>query len=155
MTDTTSPETPEEILFEEGTQLRLTRDVPIEFNQTRAFSKGTTFIVEEYVTAKESDDGKAFYWGNSRPGNMNDICAPADAVELVKSKAQMEARTIPTRNQILELLSSAVMDSGNGFSINETNRDQANGMIECSGETDDGLTFAFHLTVTNLQETDF
>lgn len=155
MTETTPTQTTEFTPIQEGSLVRLTRDVPLEFNATRAFSKGTTFIIEEYVLANESDDGKPFYWGNSRPGNMNDICAPADAVELVKSKAQMDARTIPTRAQLVGLLSSAVMTSGNGFNINETDQDKATGVIECAGETDDGLTFAFVITLTNPHETDF
>lgn len=149
MTDT-SP-TP----LDRGTLVKLTRDVPADFSGDRVYTKGQTFTIEDYVSVEESEDGIPFYWGNTRADNINDICAPADAVELVKSKAQMDARIIPTRAQMMDMLGSAVMSDGNGFTVNESYKDSSSGVIECAGETDDGLTFAFNITVTTPHETDF
>lgn len=136
--------------IEAGSLVKLTRD-----SEAGRGRKGDLVVVGEYISAEEATEGVAFYWGSSHgTGNMNDVTMNATDVELVKTRAQMEGRTIPTRDQIVSMLGLALMDDGEGFEVVETNQDSASGAVECFGKTADGLAFVFTVNVTKLHEVD-
>lgn len=136
--------------IEDGALVQLTRD-----SVEGRGRKGDLVVVGQYISAEEATEGVAFYWGSSHgTGNMNDVTMNATDVELVKTRAQMEGRTIPTRDQIVSMLGLALMDDGEGFEVVETNQDSANGAVECFGKTADGLAFVFTVNVTKLHQVD-
>lgn len=141
-------------ILEPGTLVETTRAVLKEYDGIDTWPAGTQFTIEDYVAEKESEDGVPFYWG-SRNGGVYNIYAPADAVNMVKSAVEMNAPTIPTRAQIIDALGSALLCSGDGFSINETGKNPGYGTIECAGKTDEGLHFAFTIVLPEPHETDF
>lgn len=116
--------------------------------------KGTRFTVEGYVPAEESEDGKPFYWG-STSGGLNNIIVPTKHVKLIKSANQMAQRTVPTVAELTRALNSALHVSADKFSIDETDQDQDSGTIECAGETEDGLRFAFTVSISQPYQADF
>lgn len=136
--------------IEEGSLVKLTRDSAE--GRGRA---GDLVVVGDYISAEEATKGVAFYWGSSHgSGNINDVTMAATDVELVKTRAQMEGRTLPTREQILDMLGTSLLDDGEGFEVVETNKDSDNGTIECYGKTEEGLAFVFTVSVAKLHHAD-
>lgn len=141
--------------IESGALARITHDSAPQW-QDCSYKSGKLIMIEDYVSAAIAEDGVAFYWASShRTDNINDVTIDARHVELVKSRAQLEGRTIPTRAQILDALGTALLCDGEGFTVSEANKDTEHFTIECAGTTDDGLHFAFELTVPEPHETDF
>lgn len=141
-------------IIEYGALAKIIRDIPSDdFNH--ALHTGQLIVIEDYVSAEESEDGIPFYWASSHgTGNMNDVSVYADAVELVKTSKQMNSRRIPTVSEIRDFLSSALLDDGEGFEVTETDRDGENG-VEIAGQTSDGLRFAATVQITSIYEADF
>lgn len=138
-------------VLEPGSKARTTRKSSLDGD----LAQGVEFEIEDYVGPEDADDGIAFYWG-SRNDGCNNVVVPADAVELIMSKTAMAARAIPTPEEISSYLASEVLGSGEGFSINETDRKgMAPGTMLVSGQTNQGLYFGFELRIHQLVETDF
>lgn len=115
---------------------------------------GDLVVIEDYVSAAESDDGIAFYWASSHgTGNMNDLTPNAANVELVKTAEQMTARRIPTMEELRTFLGSALLGDGDTFEVTETDRDGSG--VEIAGKTRDGLRFAATIQITAIYEADF
>ena len=135
--------------IEEGALVRLTRNV----HDLRA---ETEFVISEYVEPRpenERDPGEIdepIYYGNVN-GGINNVFAPADAVELVKTAAEMAARKVPTVQEIAQEL--GITDGwSDAFEIDEWIR--SGDQIECYAKTNEGLTFGFTVKVTAAWETD-
>jgi hypothetical protein len=143
--------------FPPGTQVRVTREVQdlsrIGISQSHATrAVGFEFEVEDFVSAEDAEDGVAFYWGNA-DGGFNNVTVPADAVELVRTVEQQNARMLPSREELISFLGSTLLSDCGFFSINETNRD-GEAAMEVFGETAEGLTFGFRLHVSPTWGTD-
>lgn len=142
MSETTTP-------IAEGALVRLTREV----HDLRA---GTEFRIGEYLEprpeAEREDDeiDVPHYYGDVN-GGCNNVFAPADAVELVKSAEAMAARKVPTVGEIAQEL--GITDGwSDAFEIDEWIR--SGDEIECYGKTAEGLPFGFTVKVTATWETD-
>jgi hypothetical protein len=83
---------------------------------------------------------------------MNNVVADAAKVELAKTAETMRGRQVPTAAQIISELHC--MDRYEGFELNEADRPHG-ASRELSGVTDDGLPFAFTITVSNVYRADF
>lgn len=142
-------------LLKPGTLVEITSVEPRETFLVGPWPVGTQFITGEYVSEKESGlNATAFYWGDMN-GGTNNIWAPADSVKVIKTVTEMESRTVPTREQVMQELGSALLVIGDGFRITEATMDRSIGTIKCAGTTDDGLHFAFTVALTPPRETDF
>lgn len=147
MNDTTTP-------LAEGALARLTRDLEPMSQHERRQRAGLLFRIEDYVTAEQSEDGVAFYWGSSNTG-INDVCVPADAVEQVMTPQQARARRPPGLPSLLRYLGSALLDDGDDFKIHETNqREEHDRSVTAYGTTDDGIRFAVVVAVESVMEVD-
>jgi len=120
-----------------------------------SYHDGMEFEVEDYVTAEEaeSDDGYGYYYGNNN-GGFNNVEVREDHVELVKSKDQMDARTIPTPAEIAEHLGSEALGFGDEIELDEADCSAKDGTFEIYG-TKDGLRFAATVKVLAVERTDF
>ena len=137
--------------IEEGALARLLTD----FHDLR---KGTEFEVVEYLeplpeSEREPEDIDAPYYYGSNNGGYNNVFVPADAVELVKTAAQMSARTAPSMAEIRDQISGELLGDFDTFETDETDRDGANG-VEVYGRTHEGLPFGFRVRVTDVWLTD-
>lgn len=131
------------IIHPEGALLRVTKTVE------GWASEGTEFTVEFHATAEEAD-GEAYYEGQTQYGYSVEVLP--ENVELVKTPEQMDARRIPTAEQIIAELDC--MDDYDGFEVNAA--DAPDGASrEISGVTEDGLFFACTITVSNVYQADF
>lgn len=142
MSETTTP-------IEDGALVRLTRS-------HHDLGIGTEFRVDEYlepnpVAEREDDEIDAPYYYGSRNGGSFNVFVPADAVELVKTAAQMNARKVPTLTEIAKEL--GITDGwSDAFEIDEWIR--SGDEIECYAKTDEGLPFGFRVKVIAAWETD-
>ena len=146
----------------EGALVRLSRDLTDEergwFGSTCAY-RGQEFVIEEYLPAAGNPDPQPddipvdFYYGSAN-GGMNNVTAPADALEVIRTAAQMAARRPPTRPVIRDAVQSALTGlSADTFECNETDRD-GSVCIEVYGRTTDGLPFGFRVRVEQVWKTD-
>lgn len=137
--------------FPNGTLVRVTEthDVGEE-----TISKGEEFTVSDYwggdAQGREGYIDFPFYYGDAR-GGMNNLVAAADKVELVKTAEQMNARRIPTPEEIVAELHC--MDNYDGFEITAADRPDG-ASRELSGYTKDGLFFACTITISNVYQGD-
>lgn len=128
----------------------ISRDVDIQ----RIIDRNTLFVIEDYVSAADAEDGITFYWASSDgTGSVNDIAIEARFVELVKTAEQMNARRIPNVDELRAYLGSALLGDADTFDVTETDRD-GNG-VEIAGKTHDGLRFAATIQITSIYEADF
>lgn len=117
--------------------------------------EGLEFEVETYVPAEEAEDGIDFYWGNA-DGGMMSVCVRAEDVEQVKTKAEMEARALPSVGDIAEhLVSEALGGFGAKFDIHEADYGAGDGFINLYGKTREGLPFAVAVKVLDVERTDW
>lgn len=118
------------------------------------YGKGVEFEVEDYVTAEEaeSDDWYGYYNGSNN-GGFNNVEVREDHVELVRSREDMRARTLPTVSDIAEHIGSEAM--GGDFDIHETDWGGGDGIIYLYGKTPEGLNFAATVKVLDVERTDF
>ena len=119
-----------------------------------SYGAGMEFTVEDYVTAEEAeaDDGYGYYYGSNH-GGMNNVEVREDHVELIRSRADMDARTIPSVSDIAEHIGSEAM--GGDFDIHETDWGGGEGIINLYGTTPEGLSFAATVKVLAVERTDF
>lgn len=146
--------------IEEGALARTTTDIIRDKGgeRERRYPKGHEFVVEDYVSAEDSEDGVPFYWGSThKSGNMNDVVVEARHVELVKSEAVMSARTLPSAKAIAEYLGSESLGGfgGKGFTFNEADYSAGDGTLELYGSTDDGLPVGVTVKVIRIVQVDF
>lgn len=120
-----------------------------------SYQEGMEFEVEDYATAEEadSDDGYGYYYGSNN-GGCNNVEVREDHVELVKSKEQMDARSIPTKAEVAEHIASESMGFGDDIEFDEADYSAKDGTFEIYG-TKDGLRFAATVRVLTVERTDF
>ena len=147
---TTTLEAPIEI----GAMARMLRETENLDGRGRTYRRGDTFIIEDYVSAEESEDGIPFYYGSSNDG-INNVCVLARDVEQVLSVEEVRSRKIPSVKEILDVVASNMLGSSNGIDIDESYKDPDAGVVEFYGQTDEGLSFAFTLSVGSIQRSDF
>lgn len=142
-------------IIEEGALARITRDITDEYSK-RQYRKGHEFIVEDYVSAEESEDGIPFYWGSThKSGNINDVVVVHDAVELVKSSADLAARTLPSAKAIAAYLAGEALGfGGDDFSFREADYSAGDGSLELYGRTADGLPMGVTVKVIRIVQVD-
>lgn len=136
--------------FETGTLLRVTETHDVDGT---SIGKGEEFTVSDFWPGGDPDEGFIpfpFYCGDAN-GGSNNRQAAADKVELVKTAEQMAARRVPTPEAIIAELTC--LGDYDGFRTDEADR-PAGASREISGITDDGLPFAFTITVSNVYEAD-
>lgn len=131
-------------IFPYGTLVRVTE--AHQLDGEHRVEKGQEFTVDAYVSA-ESDDGIAYYVGDD--DHWTATYAAPDKVELVKTAEQLAARRIPTAEQIIAELSC--LDDYEGFELNAADAPEG-ASRELSGVTDEGLPFAFTITVSNIYQ---
>lgn len=140
----------------EGSLVRITRD--LAGDDFPNYRRGFEFVVDEFLRAEDNtepepgDIGVDFYYGSTDGGSGN-VYAPADALEVVKTAAQMAARRIPTREQIRNEIASKLLDYFDTFETDETVR-LGDAEIEVYGRTADGLGVGFRVKVTSAWQTD-
>lgn len=116
---------------------------------------GFEFEIEEFVTAGDPAKDEIavdFYYGNVR-GGMNNVVVPADAVEVVRTAEQQQARKLPTRTEIRELLGLWMLADADHLKITETNPDGPV-TLEVYGRTDEDLPFGARIRVEEVWRTD-
>lgn len=140
-------------ILERGTLAKITHDSTKEWDG-KGYKAGRLIEIEEHIDANEAEDGVAFYWASSHgTGNMNDVCVAAEHVALVKTSEQMNARRIPTMEELRDFLGSELLGDSATFEVTETDHD-GNG-VEIAGKTRDGLRFAATIQITSIYEADF
>lgn len=115
--------------------------------------KGAEYTVTEFVPAGDPEDDELpydWYWVEDAYGSNREV--RADKVELVKTAEQMAARRIPTAEQIIAQLHC--LGDYEGFELNAADSPDIDSR-EISGMTDDGLRFAFTITVSSIYQADF
>lgn len=129
----------------------------LDWWDSEPYSKGLRVVLDEYVSAEESDDGHPFYWASTN-GGVNNVVLAAEHVQLVKTPAQLAQTRVPTIDAMKEYLSRVLLDEGEGFEITETDRSDPAGderTIAIYGRTDDNLPFGVHISVSPPFEADF
>lgn len=134
--------------LEPGTLVRFTQDVH-DVSSGRTIREGWIAEVEDFVSAEESDwDGKPFYWG-VRGDGVSSVCFPADCFEVTMTAAEASAREVPSLQDIRRLIAHALCGSeGHGVKmIDEAETYGSGPEVTLYGEADNGLRFAFSVTV--------
>jgi len=142
--------------MEHGARARLTEEYVFEhaIGGPRTYPKGHEFEVTDYVSAEESEDGVAFYWGNSG-GGFGNVAVPASLVEQVLTAEEMRNRTPPSLAALTRVLHSLSGQDGVGFTLDEVDgHGHPDGTVDVYGETSNGLRFGFTVTISNVQITD-
>lgn len=113
--------------------------------------KGRTdrLTVEEYVSAAESDDNKAFYWLSTESG-LNDTSADEEDVTLVMSAADAAKRKLPTAEEVVDQLNLLSWE----LNATESGR-ESDGVRYVYAKTDEGLPYTFLVTVNAIQRSDW
>lgn len=117
------------------------------------YPAGMEFEVEDYATAEQADEPYGYYYGNTNGGYNIDV--REDHVEFVKSRAEMDCRTVPTPAQIAEHLANESLGGfGAPFDLDESDWSAKDGTFEIYG-TKDGLRFAAEVKVLRVVRTDY
>lgn len=101
---------------------------------------GMKFVVEDYVSAEEAEDGVAFYYGSHSDG-MNNVTVLEEHAELALSKSQMGQRQLPSKESLQQAFAFELLGSWDEYSISEADHSEP-GVIDLLGETEDGLPFS-------------
>lgn len=137
--------------FPQGTLVRVTETHEVG---DETISKGEEFTVSDYwggdARGREGYIDFPFYYGDAS-GGCNNRVAAADKVELVKTAEQMNARRIPTPEEIVAELNC--LGDHDGFEISQADRPDG-ASRELSGHTKDGLFFACTITISNVYQGD-
>lgn len=118
------------------------------------YREGMEFEVEERATAEEAEASHGYYMGSNNGGGYN-VEVREDHAELVKSAADMRARTIPTPAEVAEHIASESLGGWDGLTVDEADYSATDGSFEIYGKTDDGLRFAAVVKVLAVERTDF
>lgn len=129
-----------------GTAVRLTESTT-DLSSERELRKGDEFEVEDFVSAQETEDGKAFYWLQRSDGSS--VCVRDGVLEEIRTAKEQRARVLPDAKELLTLVSDAVI---HGDGVYETTLDGAS--IAVYGRADNGLTYGFRLALTGIWKTD-
>lgn len=117
------------------------------------YRAGVEFEIEYHATAEEAGESHGYYYGTTQSDSSIDV--REDHVELVKSRAEMNARTIPTPAEIAEHLAYESLGGfGDAFALDETDWSAKDGTFEVYG-TKDGLRFAAVVKVLHVERTSF
>lgn len=136
-------------IIESGAMARTTQDF---HEDGYSYRKGMEFEVEEYATAEEAEASHGYYMGSNNGGGYN-VEVREDHIELVRSRAEMQARTIPSVGDVAEHLS---MEShGGDLGIYESDFGGGEGIINLYGTTPEGLGFAATVQVLSVERTDY
>lgn len=147
--------------IEDGARVRLCRELTDEERRWNPFPRygGKEFTVDEVwqprpAEERESDeiDVPIVYGSDDHGSSVGPV--PLDAVEVIKTAADMRARTIPTVAELRREISSELCGlMGDAFDTDESIHFGETG-IEVYGKTHDGLGFGFQVHITRLWETD-
>jgi hypothetical protein len=137
--------------IETGAMARTTQDF---HEDGYSYSKGTEFEVEEYATAEEADATHGYYMGNNS-GGFNNVEVREDHAELIKSRAEMRKRTIPTLAEVAEHIASESLGGWDGIEIDEADYSAKDGTFEVYGKSADGLRFTAVVQVLQVEHADF
>lgn len=145
--------------IERGSYARVTKTHTL-VEGWKELREGDVFEVEEFYDADpgagEDMISEAHYEGNAN-GGWSNVLADARYVELQMTPEQARNREVPTAQAITRQL--MVLDSYYGFEVNASDApyEISEGVwaVDAYGETDEGLTFGFTVTVSNVEETDF
>lgn len=146
--------------MKQGAIARPTRIVK-DLGTGREYDVTDRFEVEEFLTAGDPEQGEIgvdFYYGNIN-GGYNNLALPADAVEEVMSADKAAARKPPSAQEIMGEISGELLGSFDGFRTDEVTREsltredpQSSAIV--FGRTEDGLTFAYEISVKRVWKTD-
>jgi hypothetical protein len=116
--------------------------------------EGVEFIIEEFISAADSEDETAFYWGSNSGGGTNNIDHNHDGLTVVKTVEELNARQLPTLPDLASALADALGDIGDsiGLDLNEADHSAQDGTVEFVGRTHDGLNIAFTVQITGVRE---
>jgi len=131
----------------EGTKVRVTRTT----DHPRAAHASTEFLVEDYVSATDAEDGVAFYIGSTVNG-CSSVDANADAIEIVMTAEQMAARALPSMAAVRRYVGNLAGDV-DGFEVNGS-EPVGDNLVELHGETDDGLPFTVTVEIKSIVQVD-
>lgn len=110
--------------------------------------EGKTFLIEDYVPADETDDGKAYYVGSADGGGGN-IAVYAENVTLDLTPQQVADRRPPSAASIVQELD--LLGHFDGFRTFEWDSyGKDDGTVHVVAETDDGLPFTFKVSVSDV-----
>lgn len=123
-------------------------------DDTYSYGAGVEFEVEDYATAEQAGESHGYYMGSSN-GGFNNVEVREDHVELVKSAADMRARTIPTAAALAEHLASEALGGFGDIDLDEADYSDHDGSFEVFGTTADGLRFGATVKVTSIERVDF
>lgn len=144
--------------IEDGSRVRLSRELTEEERGWVMLGHGAEFVVNDFLSAASNPDPQPddidvdFYEGSDDHGCS--VVCPADAIEVVKTAAEMRSRTLPTREEIAKQIAGALLDEFDTFETFETAVLSDPGLIEVYGKTHDGLGLGFHIRVLHVWETD-
>lgn len=114
----------------------------------RRYPPGFEFEVEDYVPDGEiSGEPAVFYWGNAH-GGMNNVCVLAADVEQAKSAEEMAARTLPSAQELLDFVVSALLSEHDGVEVDEVSR--SGKTVEGFGRVEGGLPFGFSFVIPEV-----
>lgn len=122
----------------------------------RTYYKDMTFMVDEYISAEEAEDGVAFYWGSSEYG-YGDVAVEAGKVEQVMSADEARARKVPSLAEVTQFLAGAAVSYGDGDTFRVDGAEYFNkerGLFSVEGKADNGLRFVAQVQVQFVEEQD-
>lgn len=141
--------------LDDGTLVRLSRELTDDEWGWVTLPHGRERItVEDFFTAGDPDQDEIpvdFYEAHDEHGCT--VVVPADAVEVVKTAAEMAARKLPTKQQIADQIATELLNEFETFETDETVR-LGDAEVEVYGRTHDGLGLGFRVKVVTSWETD-
>lgn len=132
--------------FSIGDEVEVIESITESDNEIRA---GQKMVVEDYVPAEESEDGKAFYWLNHQNGyNNRNRWALESNLNLVASASEVSKRTVPTIEAIAK---SIKIDPWGGDFSWDSIEPCGEGRVGITGRTSDGLEFVTEVQVLYVE----
>lgn len=122
-------------------------------NLVTTYREGLDLLVDEYVTAETSHNGKAFYWctGTDRVGTK---AIPADHLKVLTEEQRSE-RTVPTVDEARQFLAMLCGQDDDRIEIDNVEYSgSADDPVTLYGRTDQGLPIAITVKVLDVQVRD-
>ena len=112
--------------------------------------------VSEYVPVEEADDGKPFYLLSSEYGYCNVDRDEGEILEVVATPEEAQAKRVPTRKQVAELLGRLCGEETDDLEIDEVDWSDERAVV-LFGENEHGRRFAVTIPMdaVRIAETDF